>query len=116
MELSAYVKSSLREKRVVYKEMRTMDNMICMILYLILFAQLITEPVNRRVGKSKGYRYYMFRAIISLLIGFAGAVAVSILQKDMVRIVFIISSVACLGNFLAGCYYALLAVTSDRIE
>ena len=93
-----------------------MDNMICMILYLILFVQLITEPVNRRVGKSRGYRYYMFRAIISLLIGVAGAVAVSILQKDMERIVFIISSVACLGNFLAGCYYALLAVTSDRIE
>lgn len=91
-----------------------MDNMICMILYLILFAQLITEPVNRRVGKSKGYRYYMFRAIISLLIGFAGVVAVSILQKDMVRIVFIISTVACLGNFLAGCYYALLAMTSNR--
>lgn len=91
-----------------------MDNIICMILYLILFAQLITEPVNRRVGNSKGYRYYMFRAIISLLIGVAGAVTVSILQKDMVRIVFIISSVACLGNFLAGCYYALLAMTSNR--
>lgn len=93
-----------------------MDNIICMILYLILFVQLITEPVNRHVSKSKGYRYYMFRAIISLLIGVAGAVAVSILQKDMVRIVFIMSSVACLGNFLAGCYYALLAMTSDRIE
>lgn len=98
---------------MVYKDMR-IDNIICMILYLILFAQFITEPTNRRIGKSKGYRYYMFRAIISLLIGVAGAVAVSILQKDMVRIVFIISSVACLGNFLAGCYYALLAVTSNR--
>ncbi len=89
-----------------------MDNIICMILYLILFAQLITEPVNRHVGNSRGY--YMFRAIISLLIGVAGAVAVFILQKDMVEMVFIISSVACLGNFLAGCYYALLAVTSNR--
>ena len=91
-----------------------MDNIICIILYLILFVQFITEPVNRHVGKSKGYRYYMFRAIISLLIGFAGAVTVSILQKDMERIVFIISSVACLGNSLTGCYYALLAMTSNR--
>lgn len=98
---------------MVYKDMR-IDNIICIILYLILFVQFITEPVNRRVGKSRGYRYYMFRAIMSMLIGVAGAVAVTILQKDMVKIVFIISSVACLGNFLAGCYYALLAVTSDR--
>lgn len=51
MVLSAYVKSYLRKKRVVYKELRIMDNIICMILYLILFAQLITEPVNRHVGK-----------------------------------------------------------------
>ena len=49
---------------MVYKDMR-IDNIICIILYLILFAQLITEPANRRIGKSKGYRYYMFRAIIS---------------------------------------------------
>lgn len=90
------------------------DNIICIILYLILFVQFITEPVNRRVGKSRGYRYYMFRAIMSMLIGVAGAVAVTILQKDMVKIVFIISSVACLGNFFVGCYYTLLAVTSNR--
>lgn len=114
MVLSAYVKSYLREKRVVYKELRIMDNIICMILYLILFAQLITEPVNRHVGKSKGYRYYIFRAIISLLIGVAGAVAVFVLQKDMVGMVFIISNAACLGNFFAGCYYALLAMTANR--
>ena len=95
---------------MVYKDMR-IDNIICMILYLILFAQFITEPANRRIGKSKGYRYYMFRAIISLLIGVAGAVAVFILQKDMVKIM---SCLAWLGNFFVGCYYTLLAVTSNR--
>ena len=52
----------------MYKDMR-IDNIICMILYLILFAQFITEPANRHIGKLKGYRYYMFRAIMSLLIG-----------------------------------------------
>lgn len=113
MVLSAYVKRSLREKRVVYKEIR-MDNIICMILYLILFAQFITEPVNRHIGKLKGYRYYMFRAIISLLIGVAGAVAVFILQKDVAKIIYIMSCLAWLGNVFVGCYYALLAVTSNR--
>ena len=56
----------------------------------------------------------MFRAIISLLIGVAGAVAVFILQKDMVKIIYIMSCLAWLGNFFVGCYYTLLAVTSNR--
>lgn len=56
----------------------------------------------------------MFRAIISLLIGVAGAVAVFILQKDMAKIIYIMSCLAWLGNVFAGCYYALLAVTSNR--
>lgn len=81
-----------------------------------VFQFINSKPIAKKTGNTRGYNFYKISAIVNMLVGMVGMVAVNLLLRDKNIIPQVFVMISLVGFFLTTiyglyCFYKMITAT-----